>query len=200
MPASSWHHSCPDLRRPKVPKVTVLAFGSSRMVNDGRSAWIFQFRLEHGGTPSALSAGRRDPGDRFLTPCSAGRSLQLGLDRSCTGSSAKKPARLTGLAATVHAPSIPPLPATSLTTAWGKRGRSRSATPSYPTPLCEATNFRLKIIGQTLRPESILGNHRLSQLLIIQGNRGLTISRIEKFDRREDGFLSELNRTPHILL
>ena len=133
-----------DLRRPKGPKVSVLASSSSTcMVNSPIPLHgAIQFRLHR--IALALLERGVDPADRFLTPLLEPEDLYAQLARQKLHRLVtQKPQNDLTLAR--HRPSLAKSQrACRQSLAWGKRGRAKLAR-IYHRPI--NSNFLLKIIG-----------------------------------------------------
>ena len=133
-----------DLRRPKGPKVSVLASSSSTCMVNSPIRFMALSSSACTGSPLLLLERGVDPADRFLTPLLEPEDLYAQLARQKLHRLVtQKPQNDLTLAR--HRPSLAKSQrACRPSLAWGKRGRAKLAR-IYHRPI--NSNFLLKIIG-----------------------------------------------------
>ena len=128
-----------DLRRPKGPKVSVLASSSSTcMVNSPIASWRYSSSACTGSPLRCLSEASIPP-IAFSRHCSSRKiSTPNWRDRSCTGSSRKSRRTTSRLRATVHRWPSPSAPAGK---AWPGENVDEPSSPAFTTGPSTATFF-----------------------------------------------------------
>ena len=128
-----------DLRRPKGPKVSVLASSSSTCMATLRSAFMALSSSACTGSPLRCLSEASIPPIAFSRHCSSRKiSTPNWRDRSCTGSSRKSRRTTSRLRATVHRWPSPSGPAGK---AWPGENVDEPSSPAFTTGPSTATFF-----------------------------------------------------------